>query len=48
MNERPWMQAHPRKDDVRRLVVESVLFVIGVVAIIVLIGLAGPAPVGAR
>lgn len=47
MNDRPWMQAHPRKDDVRRLVAESVLFILGLLAIVVLLGLAGPAPVGA-
>jgi hypothetical protein len=41
--DRPWMQAHPRKDDVRRLAAESVLFVLGLLVIVVLIGLAGPA-----
>lgn len=35
--------AHPRRNDVRRLVLDTVLFVLGLVVIVMLIGLAGPA-----
>jgi hypothetical protein len=42
----PWMTAESPISR-RRLVAECFLFVFGLVAIVVLIGLAGPAPVGA-
>jgi hypothetical protein len=43
MNDRPWMHAHPRKDDTRRLVAECFLFIFGLVAIVAAMSLAGPA-----
>lgn len=40
MNGRRWMQAHDARDDGRRLIAESVLFVLGLVLIVAAMSLA--------
>lgn len=48
MRERPWMQTRSRRSIARQLIVETLVFGLCLVALVVAIGLAGPAPEYAR